>query len=236
MRYLLKPLLLSLAMLAAFAPHVSAQTDTTTEAPAADAPATDPAAAPAAEGADAFNMGTSVVGSTYTKEVSGDWEVRCIRTESGADPCQMYQLLKDQTGNSVAEFSMVALTEGDAVAGATVITPLETLLTQQITITVDTGNAKRYPFTWCSANGCFARIGFTVEELNALKNGSAATIVIVPVAAPDQQVTLTLSLTGFTNAFTSMAAMNEIADAARKAALDAAPADAPAEPAPADGN
>ena len=44
----------------------------------------------------------------------------------------------------------MALAEGaEAVAGATVLTPLETLLTQMVTLTIDGGKAKRYPFTWC---------------------------------------------------------------------------------------
>ena len=40
------------------------------------------------------------------------WEQRCVRTEDGADPCQLYQLLKDADGNSVAEISMFSLPEG----------------------------------------------------------------------------------------------------------------------------
>ncbi len=59
-----------------------------------------------------------------------EWEQRCIRTESGADPCQLYQLLKDDQGKSVAEFTIFGLPAGwPAVAGATIIVPLETLLT-----------------------------------------------------------------------------------------------------------
>jgi invasion protein IalB len=71
-------------------------------------------------------------------------------------------------------------------------------LTQQITMKIDDGTAKRYPFTWCSQVGCYARIGFTADEIAAFKRGKKATVTIVPVAAPDTTVDLDVSLIGFT--------------------------------------
>jgi invasion protein IalB len=122
-----------------------------------------------------------------------------MRTESGDDPCQLYQLLKDKDGNNVAEISLFVLPPGNpAVAGATIVAPLETLLTEQLNISVDGANTKRYPFTWCAPIGCIARVGFTAAEVEAFKKGNAATLSIVPVAASDQRVTLDLSLKGFT--------------------------------------
>lgn len=142
------------------------------------------------------------VGETYVQEVVGDWAVQCVRAAEGEDPCQIYQLLKDQNDNPVAEISIFALPAGgQAAAGATVITPLETLLTQQISMSVDGSAAKRYPFSWCSRVGCFARIGFTETDLGAFRRGSAGTMAIVPVAAPDQKVELRVSLSGFTKAY-----------------------------------
>lgn len=165
------------------------------------------------------------VGQSYVLDTQGAWEVRCIKTADGFDPCQVYQLLKDQNGNAVAEFSMVALpAQSEAAAGATVITPLETLLTGQLTMSVDGGKAKRYPFTWCSQVGCFARIGFTSAEVNQLKKGANATIQIVPMVAPDKKVDLTVSLSGFTAGYEKMKATNE--ETQKKA--EAAAADAKA--------
>ena len=186
-----------------------AQTTTdTTAAPAADA-----AAAPAAPAADVggtsgeLSLGAAAKapdgpGTTYTSATFDSWELRCLRTEGGDDPCQLYQLLKDDKGNSVAEISMFALPPGKtAVAGATIVAPLETLLTEQLTMSVDGVNPKRYPFTWCAALGCIARVGFTQAEVDGLKKGATATLSIVPVAAPDQRVTLNISLKGFTAGF-----------------------------------
>jgi len=144
-----------------------------------------------------------VVGQPYTSEVIGDWEIRCIKAEEGKeDPCQLYQLLDDGQGAPVAEFSLFRLPEGgQAQAGATVVVPLETSLPQQLTITVDGAEARRYPYAFCNTVGCYARIGLTAEDVLRFKRGNAAQIVIVPALAQDQKVELSLSLKGFTAAF-----------------------------------
>lgn len=207
-----------------------AQTPPTTEeaptAPAPAAPAEAPDAAPEGAqqpppatgegqaGTEEGGIGLSLgddgepqVGEVYVRETFGDWELRCERAESGDDPCQLYQLLEDQEGNAVAEISAFALPEnGQAVAGATIVTPLMTLLTEQITLSVDGAGSKRYPFSWCSAIGCIARVGFTEEEVQSFRRGNTAQLSIVPAAAPDQRVNLAVSLSGFTAGFEAVAA------------------------------
>lgn len=181
-----------------------------TTAPAPDAPATatpsDTAApvatdTPAPDAAPADGVGTMYVAAT-----NGAWEQRCIRAADGSDPCQMYQLLKDENANAVAEITILVLPDGQqAVAGSQIMVPLETLLTEQLILQIDSSPAKIYPFTWCAAQGCVARIGFTASDIAALKKGSNATITIVPVVAPDQKVKLTASLKGFTAAYDAAA-------------------------------
>ena len=84
--------------------------------------------------------------------------------------------------------------------------PLETLLTANLMLTIDTSKAKVYPFTFCGQIGCIARIGFTAEEVAQFKKGAKATMTIVPAAAPDQQVDLDVSLKGFTSGYDAVAA------------------------------
>lgn len=171
------------------------------DVPAGDAPATDAAAATAADGAAGPQ-----VGQPYIREVFGDWSLRCLKAEAGTlDPCQLYQLLKDADGNAVAEFSTFPLPDGQqAAAGATIVVPLETLLTQSLRLTIDTSEAKVYPFTFCNTAGCVARVGFTAAEVAQLKRGNKAVLRMVPAAAPDQEVLLNISLTGFTAGFDSV--------------------------------
>jgi invasion protein IalB len=159
----------------------------------------------AAEGAE----GEPQVGQTYIAGEYGDWQLRCVKSDGGKDPCQLYQLLRDGEGNSVAEFSIFDLPAGQqAVAGATVVTPLETLLTAELRLRVDEGQARRYPYSFCSQIGCFARIGFTQEEVDAFKAGNVAIVAIVPAAAPDEVVQLRTSLTGFTAGWNALVAAN----------------------------
>lgn len=171
-------------------------------------------AAPSADGntADGLAIGRTEgpqVGQTYVAEVHKDWELRCVRADGGKDPCQLYQLLKDGDGNSVAEFSMFNLPAGgQAVAGATIITPLETLLTAQLRLSVDSSEPKLYPYSFCSGVGCFSRVGFVAEEIAQFKKGASAKVTIVPAAAPEDTVDLTVSLSGFTAGWNAVVAAN----------------------------
>ncbi len=145
------------------------------------------------------------VGTTYTREEFGDWQLRCVLTADQKDPCQLYQLMQDSNGNPVSEISIFVLPPNQpAVAGATIATPLETLLTQQLTLSVDGTNSKRYPFSYCATNGCYARVGLTAEDLVSFRRGSSATVSIVRVVAPNQPVELKMSLAGFTKGFAAV--------------------------------
>ena len=105
--------------------------------------------------------------------------------EGQKEPCNLYQLLEDQNGQSVAEINLFPLPpEDELAAGATIVTPLETLLTQQLRLSVDGGQAKVYPFTFCTQIGCFSRIGFTSGDIDAFKRGNEAKVVVVPMRAP----------------------------------------------------
>ena len=151
----------------------------------------------------------AAVGNTYLAANFDKWEQRCVKTADGADPCQLYQLLIDKDGNSVGEISLFDLPAGgQAAAGATFMAPLETLLTANLTITVDTAKSRIYPFAFCTKLGCVARLGFTAEELAAFKKGIKAVLTIVPAAAPDKSVDLDLTLKGFTAGFGAVTAAN----------------------------
>lgn len=198
---------LSLMLAITTAAPLLAQTETTAQVPGATATA------------DGLNMGvvagappapktqeTAAVGETYLAAAFDLWEQRCIKMEDGSDPCQLYQLLKDKDGNAVAEINMFPLPAGSqAAAGATIVVPLETLLTANLKLAVDTSEPRLYPFTFCAPIGCVARVGFTAEEIDQFRKGAKATMTIVPAAAPDQRVDLDISLKGFTAGFEAVA-------------------------------
>ncbi|MEM1065773.1 MAG: invasion associated locus B family protein [Pseudomonadota bacterium] len=188
----------------------SADSDAETEAPETEAPEGDAAETETPPPGGGLSTGEVVSndpqpGETYISETHGDWEVRCIVNPQGTDPCQLYQMLTDPEGAPVAEMSLFPVNDGGpAEAGATIITPLETLLTEQVTIAIDSDPAKRYPFSFCTPVGCFARIGLTGDDLAAMRRGIEGRLRIVPAAAPDRQVVVALSLTGFTDGFNAL--------------------------------
>ncbi len=179
--------------------------------------ATDTAANPVVGG---LSTGQAVadergLGQEYLRDTFGDWELRCVATETAEmDPCQLYQRLYNEVdgqANDLAEFSLFPLPENDQLAaGATVITPLATMLAAGVVIAVDASEGRRYPYEWCSDIGCIVRIGFLPEDITAFKRGAKASLVMVPVATPQQPVVTEISLTGFTDAFN---AINEIREA-----------------------
>ncbi|MFY0691371.1 MAG: invasion associated locus B family protein [Paracoccaceae bacterium] len=194
-----------LAALALSAPAMAQET-TSSDTPQAGAEAP-------AERDDGLSTGTPElkVGDPYVVSVHTDWELRCVKAPEGTkEPCQMYQLLNDQRGNSVAEINLFNLpNDPQLAAGATIITPLETLLTRQLRLSIDGAPAKQYPFTFCTSIGCIARIGLTPGEIAAMKAGAVANILIVPAKAPDQTVDLTMSLSGFTAGFDAVIEANK---------------------------
>ena len=142
------------------------------------------------------------VGETFVAGSFSQWDLRCERLQSGADRCQMYQLLTDGSGNSVAEINIFPLPSGGpAEAGAAIMTPLETLLTENLRVSVDGGEARVYPYSFCTVEGCVAQLGFTPEEVTGFKRGAAAQVTLVPARAPDRTVDLNMSLSGFTAAY-----------------------------------
>ena len=148
-------------------------------------------------------------GEPYLVNTHRDWEIICTRFEEGGEEmCEMYQLLLDESEAPIAEISIAALTaDSGAVAGATITTPLETFLPTGLGWSVGDAEEMRVEgFRMCAVIGCVARIGFSAEEIDAMKRGTHANIVIAPFVAVDQPVTIRVSLLGFTAALDDLQA------------------------------
>ncbi|KUP92631.1 invasion associated locus B family protein [Tritonibacter horizontis] len=204
---------LSLAVL--IAAHAPALAQETTEQDAVEQTAEtteDGTPAPKPNADQLLDLGTpnddaSQVGQRYSKEKFGDWDLACVRTNSGEDPCSLVQVLVDDEGGPVAEVSLFRIDTaggGQAVAGATVIAPLETLLPAGLSISVDGAPGKRYNFSFCNSAGCVAQIGLTEADINAFKQGSAATFSLRPAPAPETVVSVKMSLSGFTSGYNAV--------------------------------
>lgn len=151
------------------------------------------------------------IGREYTLENHGAWQIRCIRTaDTQIDPCTMYQLLKDDVGTDVAEATVFHIGENDLEAAMTITTPLATLLTPQLTFFVDQENGRRYPFAFCTQQGCIVRAVLTKEGIDELKAGLQAQIEVVAVAAPSAPIRLGMSLEGFTAGYNRITELNTL--------------------------
>ena len=178
--------------------------DAGTPPPASDAETPVPDATPApetgGEAGDPQAASPAEEPDVYVRETHGDWTVQCLRLgDDRGERCQILQILVDESANPTAEVSFVAVPPGQEVAGAASVTaPLETLLTEQLRISIDGDRARTYPFQYCASGGCVAQIAFTDDDMARLRRGAAAAVTIVPARAPDQTVALEMSLTGFT--------------------------------------
>ncbi|MFS4437751.1 invasion associated locus B family protein [Paracoccaceae bacterium GXU_MW_L88] len=137
-----------------------------------------------------------------TRETFDDWEVQCIE---GTQTCVMNQVLEDENGNPVVEVSIRPLQEdGEADAGLVIMTPLGTLLTEGLSLQIDSSQTQRYPYSYCNRDGCIAQIGLPGNAVTAFKRGNVANVGLRAVAAPQQAIDLDMSLAGFTAAYDSM--------------------------------
>lgn len=166
---------------------VTAQESTETQAPAAEAVETD-----------------LQIGKIYKKAEHSDWTIDCVRTATPAnDPCEMNQILSDGAGNNVVKVSVTSLPDdasNPVQAAMQIIAPLETYLPAGIAFSIDDSEAQTLGFYTCNINGCITRLGLTADDIDTLKKGAEGKVVLRPAAAPDQLVTATLSLSGFTAA------------------------------------
>lgn len=188
----------------------TADAATTAEA-AGDAATSDATEAPAAPEAPAPDTAPDAdagpeVGAYYTRETHGDWQLRCIKSPGGIDPCELFQLLTDSSDNPVAEASLIPINGQQVAAGLTITAPLETDLGAGIGFQVDSAEMKVYPFSVCVPIGCIARIGLPTAEVDALRKGASGKVVVLPygLEPPEGVVELAVSLTGFTAGYKAL--------------------------------
>lgn len=153
-------------------------------------------------------------GEPYVAEVFRDWDIRCIRADvlEIPDRCEMFQLLEEDNGNPVAEFRIAAsLIEDDgAIANATILTPLDTLLSPGLQIRIDDAEPAVVPYAFCRPIGCFVQMSLTEENVAQFENGADTQVVLFALIRDEigqmggAPVATVASLRGFTAAFDSL--------------------------------
>ncbi|MEJ6394512.1 invasion associated locus B family protein [Gymnodinialimonas sp. 2305UL16-5] len=153
-------------------------------------------------------------GEPYVDETFRDWQIRCIRSQEDDIPerCEMFQLLEEENGNPVAEFRISVAIEPseDVVANATIVTPLDTLLSPGLQLQIDDGQPAVVPYAFCQQIGCFVQLSLSADDINAFQNGGDAPVTLVAlVRGPNGQmggapVPTNASLRGFTAAYENL--------------------------------
>jgi invasion protein IalB len=170
--------------------------------------ATNGAWAQTSAGTEVFPIGKAPEvqpGQTYAKKVYGDWELLCVKTAEGPEPCEMGQLILDENSNAIADVRVFPLPPGNAaIAGGTFINPLGVALQNGIVFGVDDKETKQYPYQFCTSVGCIARVGFTPLELQAMRKGKNGKLVFRMMNSGDQQVAVNVSLKGFATGYAEL--------------------------------
>ncbi len=147
-------------------------------------------------------------GGQYIKEKNGDWTVACVKVEQAEDHCSTGLTILDPQSVPIAEFSVFRIDRDDnpVVAGATAVVPLEVALQGGFQVSIDGAPAKRYQYSYCNSVGCIAEFGLTQADVDALKKGNEATLVVFPLVNQGKPLRINMSLSGFTASYNTLRA------------------------------
>ena len=141
----------------------------------------------------------------YIKERFENWTLKCIKPVNSVERCEANQIIFNQKKQPVAEISIIKLPKGQvAAAAATIIVPLETILSEGLVLAIQELEPKKYQFKFCNSLGCYSQIGLTDDEVEALKRKEKASIFLKHISSADQQIVIPMSLDGFTKIFSNV--------------------------------
>ena len=163
-----------------------------------------------AEEADSLSIDDTIMSEPqktepYIKERFENWTLKCIKPLNSIERCEANQIIFNQKQQPVAEISIIKLPKGQvAAAAATIIVPLETILSEGLVLAIQELEPKKYQFKFCNSLGCFSQIGLTDDEVEALKRKEKASIFLKHISSGDQQIVIPMSLDGFTKIFSNL--------------------------------
>ena len=163
-----------------------------------------------AEEADSLSIDDTIMSEPqktepYIKERFENWSLKCIKTVNSIERCEANQIIFNQKQQPVVEISIIKLPKGQvAAAAATIIVPLETILSEGLVLAIQELEPKKYQFKFCNSLGCYSQIGLTDDEVKALKKKEKASIFLKHISSGDQQIVIPMSLAGFTKTFSKV--------------------------------
>jgi invasion protein IalB len=140
------------------------------------------------------------------KATHGAWDIVC--STANADQCRMRQIGKTADGNKmlvmyVGKLKDAKTEDGKNIPAAVQITtPLGSILRAGVKIQIDSDEPSTGGFEVCLPGGCMVSDAISDEYLGKLKSGSIVKMSLNVL--PKGEVTVDISLKGFTKAFKAL--------------------------------
>jgi invasion protein IalB len=144
-----------------------------------------------------------------TRREVGDWSVICT---SDGSQCAMQQIGRTAQGEDALLIELNKYPEPQTaegrqfVARGVILVPLGVILPPQIGLNVDGNDLGTVPFFRCTAENCQAQVQFEQNVIDRFIQGVRArfTYVLPAGQGEAQQVSVEISLSGFTRAYNSL--------------------------------
>ena len=132
-----------------------------------------------------------------------DWRLRCEKkSDDEPERCFIMQIAKTETDKRDVLRIGVRYPEPDKPAMVFLTLPLGVYLPSGLLLQIDEGETLRIPVEICLPNGCHTRLALNGELLKDLKSGRQAKLAFHD--SRQQQITIPVSLAGFTAAFAAL--------------------------------
>ena len=132
-----------------------------------------------------------------------DWRLRCERkNDNDPERCFIIQIARTENDKRDVLRIGVRYPEPDKPAMVFLTLPLGVYLPAGLLLQIDEGETLRIPVEICLPNGCHTRMALEGELLQNLKSGRQAKLAFRD--SRQQQITVPVSLAGFTAAFAAL--------------------------------
>jgi len=155
-----------------------------------------------------FTAPVAAQDSSVVKATHGDWEIRCASPDTNL--CAMTQSFTDAEGHAIVNVKILklasqALKDGTKIpAQMEILVPLGVVLTNGLSVQVDSQQNRTAPYRFCVQSGCRVLEPITEGYIAELKNGVAAKISFRSVDGKAREASI--SLKGFTKAYETLPA------------------------------
>jgi invasion protein IalB len=117
-------------------------------------------------------------GQREAKDITyGDWRKLCVKPGGAPMLCRTSITGKFATGQMAVRVDLIER-DGDRTARLQVFVPVGMYLQQPAKLTVDQGNSRSLPYTWCLSNACIAADAADPKFIEDMEAGKALVLEV----------------------------------------------------------